>query len=257
MSKKYKDRTCVYCANCPSSTADHVVAREFFPPSLRNGLPKVPACQVCQTKKSELEGYLTAVLPFGSNHEAAKELLTTKVARRLDRNLKLRRQLRDGQENVWVQEKSGLVLPSMSLPFDGEKFVDLCEYIVRGLVWHEWAVVVPHDYAVGVLTVSDQGLAIFSKHCLSQSAHLRKSVSLANGAFEYTCNCNNEDAALSAWHIRFYGILNMGGPDGKGGLMRVQACAMTGLKAEIEKIMDGFSQLEKRQKTCGQGIWTP
>ena len=66
MSKRFRDKPCVYCLTNPSTTTgDHVFAREFFPEAARANLPKVPACESCNNEKSHLEHYLTAVLPFG------------------------------------------------------------------------------------------------------------------------------------------------------------------------------------------------
>ena len=55
MSKKFKGKLCVYCGTGESETADHVVAREFFPETHRDGLPKVPACKACNAAKAALE----------------------------------------------------------------------------------------------------------------------------------------------------------------------------------------------------------
>jgi hypothetical protein len=44
----------------------HVIAREFVLERFRDNLPAVPACSCCDTKKSALETYAMAVLPFGS-----------------------------------------------------------------------------------------------------------------------------------------------------------------------------------------------
>ena len=59
MGKGFKGKTCVYCAAAPAATMDHVFAREFFLVDRRANLPKVPACQACNSAKSGLEHYLT------------------------------------------------------------------------------------------------------------------------------------------------------------------------------------------------------
>lgn len=93
VSKKFKNKTCIYCANATSETADHVFAREFFLLNQRDGLPKVPSCQQCNKEKSDLEHYLTALLPFGGRHENAKDNLKKMVPKRLKKNKKLHREL--------------------------------------------------------------------------------------------------------------------------------------------------------------------
>jgi len=53
MSKRFKGKTCAYCAlPGASDTADHVLAREFVAVEDRGGIPKVPACAACNGKKA-------------------------------------------------------------------------------------------------------------------------------------------------------------------------------------------------------------
>jgi hypothetical protein len=122
MSKKYKDRVCAYCAESESETADHVIARAFFPEQYRGGLPKAPACEQCQGEKSRLENVFIAVLPFGSEHPLAVATLKEKGRRRLYKNAALRKKLEAGLAPLLVEHK-GLVLPSVSLPVEGEQFI--------------------------------------------------------------------------------------------------------------------------------------
>jgi hypothetical protein len=83
MSKKFRGKKCVYCCAAVSVTADHVFARELFLKSRRANLPKVPACNACNQKKSVLEHYVTTLLPFlrlelgddGAPHASAQSFL--------------------------------------------------------------------------------------------------------------------------------------------------------------------------------------
>jgi hypothetical protein len=72
MGKRYKGKTCVYCAAAGASeTGDHLLAREFVPVADRSQIPQVPACRPCNKDKSDLEHYLTAVLLFGGRQADA------------------------------------------------------------------------------------------------------------------------------------------------------------------------------------------
>jgi hypothetical protein len=102
MGKGSKGKTCVYCASAPASTMDHVFAREFFVVDRRANLPKVPACAACNGAKSQLEHYLTAVLPFGSQHADGLAHLSGMVPGRLARNQKLARRLSAGLSTLMV-----------------------------------------------------------------------------------------------------------------------------------------------------------
>jgi hypothetical protein len=240
MSKKYKEKVCAYCAESGSETADHVVAREFFPRQYRDGLPKAPACKQCQGEKSRLENVFIAVLPFGSEHPLAVATLTEKGRRRLDKNAALRKKLEAGLAPLLV-EHEGLVLPSVSLPLEGEQFIRLWAYIVRGLVWHEWKYVVPHGYCVEVLTLLDSGLDLFRQFLRMGPEH-RRLGTFAEGAFEYTCTRNGADPAFSIWHIRLYGGVNIAGVTDRGRLAPLNICALTG-PPEVKPLVERFRQL--------------
>ena len=240
MSKKYKDKTCVYCACAPSATADHVVAREFFPETHREGLPKVPACQPCNRLKSDLERRFTTVLPFGSAHEAAVTTLVNKGSRRLAKNPSLRRKLVRGMESAIVVQ-DGRPLSTIALPFDGDDFLRLCAYMIRGLVWSQWKYVVPVNYHVEAITLTDAGLPLFHQ-LLQKNPRNRCDVTLAHGALQYTCTCNSQDPAFSVWHIRFYEALNLMGTDGRGYFVPVHICGVTG-PPEVKEIMIQLKRL--------------
>ena len=97
----FKGQPCIYCLVRPSmNQGDHVFARQLFPVSERDNLPKVPCCDQCNNDKSRLEHYLVTVLPFGAQHADSLSNLKTMVPPRLVKNQRLNRELRDGQERI-------------------------------------------------------------------------------------------------------------------------------------------------------------
>jgi hypothetical protein len=246
VSKKYKDKICVYCS-ARSECADHVVAREFFPETHRDGLPKVPACLACNQAKSDLERELTALLHFGSLHEAATTTLSKDGRRRLGRNPALRTRLQDGQRRITaiIEAEPTSVL---ALPFDGTQFVNLCTFIVRGLVWHQWHHVVPAAYVVEIIPVTDRGVDFFD-HLLQMSPQLRGRKSFAKGAFEYAYTRNPQDPAFSVWRLQFYGSLNLAGVDQHGRALPVHMCALTG-PAEVKELVEQFRAIGVGNQTA-------
>ena len=121
-SKKFRDKTCVYCGReRMASTGDHVVAREFCPGTARENLPKVPACVACNNAKSKLEHYVLAVLPMGSLLPSAAAAIIEQVGPRLAKNEALRRQLASGQQMRWSRTPDGRWQESVALPFDTTK----------------------------------------------------------------------------------------------------------------------------------------
>ena len=130
MGKGFRGKTCVYCATTPAATMDHVFAREFFLVDRRANLPKVPACAACNGAKSQLEHYLTAVIPFGGQHPDGLVHLTEMVPGRLAHNQKLARRLSDGLSSTMVPSRE---TPAMTIPIDPDKVGELFALIAKWL----------------------------------------------------------------------------------------------------------------------------
>ena len=139
MSKKFKGKTCAYCAREKATTDDHVFAREFFMLADRHHLPKAPACTMCNNVKGEFEHYLTAVLPFAGRHSQALENLVSGVPGRLAKNQKLNRELVGSMKPGWIKEDNGLYQQTSIIDFDSEKLTGRLRLVGRGLAWHHWA----------------------------------------------------------------------------------------------------------------------
>ena len=204
MSKKYKGKTCVYCAVEKSTGPDHVIAREFFPKDKRGNLPKVPSCSECNNTKAKLEHYATAILPFGSKHENAEEMLKGATAKRLNKNIKLKKELKSEMGEIWVESSSSLTLPSITIPVKGDKLTQLFQMIIKGLYYHNWQMIIPKDYFVEAYTVSLRGLLFFrDKMLLKAPSNFIQNI-LGNGVFHYKCTRGNGDPGISAWEMFFY-----------------------------------------------------
>lgn len=88
MSKRWRDKPCVYCL-ARAEGDDHVIARQFFVERRRADLPKVAACRACNNEKSKLEQYLTGILPFAGRHQDARENMG-RLPARIAKNPELR-----------------------------------------------------------------------------------------------------------------------------------------------------------------------
>lgn len=230
MGKKYKGKTCVYCADAASTSPDHVFAREFFLPSERSDLPQVPACDACNRSKARLEHHLTAVLPFGGQHPAAKKNLETLVPGRLAKNLKLHRALASGSKQVWLKEDDALYQRSMSLPIAASTLVDFFSLVVRGLVWFHWKVLLTQGHVVDTLVLTDAGESFFD-NVLSMKAAERVTVDLGNSTVQYEGVQGMDDPSFTAWRISMYGGIMFGDSDNPE-LIGRHIGAMTGAKIE-------------------------
>jgi len=198
-------------------------------------MPKVPSCLRCNRAKADLERQFTALLHFGGSHEVATATLINDGDRRLNKNPMLQRKLQEGQRNVTVP-LNGELVSTIALPFEGEEFLRLCEFIVKGLVWHCWKHIIPQQYIVNVRSPTNIG-QIFFEDLLQDNPQNIHSQSFAKGAFEYRCTRHNEDKSFSVWHLRFFGDLNLAGQDSQGQPVPLQIWAITGPPG-INQILD-------------------
>jgi hypothetical protein len=214
MGKRYKDKTCVYCAGAGTSeTGDHVLARRFVPAAHRSQIPQVPACRECNKDKSDLEHYLTAVLLFGGRHADAAANLQNDGDRRLAKNQKLRRELARGSSRIWTREASGLVVHALTVPIDGEKVEKLIGFIARGLIWHHWKVVLGPDCFVDVLSLTRGGESFFARYRKMRAKH-RVRANIGNGALFYEGAQGTDKPQISVWELSILGGIEMVGADG-------------------------------------------
>lgn len=195
MSKKYKGKQCVYCVSATSATGDHVIGREFFLPNQRSGLPIVPACEPCNNRKSQLEHYLMAVLPFGGLHPDAASNLETLVRKRLLKNAKLHAELVKG-----LAQSGGT-----AIPFDSDRLTSLCALIARGLLWYHWGILLGEGFSAMASLFADSSRAFFESMISQWATPNRVEVDLGNRTFTYKgvqpANCPQ----MSIWNFSMYG----------------------------------------------------
>lgn len=213
MSKRFKGKTCVYCAaESASATGDHVFAREFFPLDARENLPKVPACQRCNNEKSKLEHYLTAVLPFGGNMAASSRILSEMVPGRLARNAKLHQHLAKNQGSILINRR-GVVQMALTVPIEADQLQGLFRYIVRGLAAHHFETILPTDYFVGVGILTGFGESLVGP-MLQRNGRAKVQGSVGGGVFKYAGVQAVDDASLTVWCFKAYGGVTFGGDPG-------------------------------------------
>ena len=205
MSKKFKGKLCAYCATAISDTQDHLFARELFLVTDRGNLPKVPACDACNGRKSQLEHYAASVLPFGGRHSAALTNLQTMIPKRLEKSKPLFRSLDAGKGDIWVQEGSGLIVPTLAIPIDGLRLKELFEFIVRGLIWHHWRIYLRPCDSTHVMFLTTEGDRQFKAGRFERKEGKRASESFGNGTVEYEGIQDPAAVRTTAWRIRLYG----------------------------------------------------
>jgi hypothetical protein len=213
MSKRYKGKTCAYCAaSGASETADHVFAREFVPVRYRSQITQVPACEKCNRRKSTIEHYLATVLPFGGRHSDANANLENDVPKRLAKNQRLQRELARGSERIWTREPAGLVVRALTVPIDDEKVERLTEYLTRGLMFHHWEVALGPDCFVDVHSLPLQE-AYFAQYRMVRGAN-RADGDIGNGALVYEGVQARDNPKISVWELSLFGGVRIAEADG-------------------------------------------
>ncbi|MGI8989197.1 MAG: HNH endonuclease [Bryobacteraceae bacterium] len=207
MSKKFKGKTCAYCARATATTDDHGFAREFFLLGDRNYLPKAPACKSCNEAKAKYEHYLTAVLPFGGRHPQAVVNLQSGVPGRLSNNWKLNKTLLGSMRPAWLREGTGLYQQTGIVDFASSKLEGLIKFIGRGLAWRHWKLYLRPDADVSVMFMPDMMSACF-KSLTGSWRNAQEGVgNLGNGTIQYMGVQAPDPPELTVWTISMYGGL--------------------------------------------------
>lgn len=226
MSKKYKGKTCVYCAKEGASfTGDHVIARSFFSETERDNLPQVPTCIKCNNQKSTLETYLTALLPQGAQHREDVSSYWEDSRKRIEKNQRLQRELKSGATIFKKTDETGNTSTNILLPIDSGKILELSKYIARGLLFHHWKKILPKNQIIKSQFASRNGDSHFSNvmeefRQSSKMANLGDilktigPVELGNQAFIYEGLFSPLDGNLSMWRLNFYRV-TLGIPEAK------------------------------------------
>jgi len=210
-SKKYRNKTCVYCGkDRASSTGDHVIAREFFPLSARANLPQVPACEKCNREKSYLEHYVLAVLPIGGRHADVGTAISEQVAPRLAKNAALVRQLAAGQRPFFVLNESRTWEAWSATPFELDKLKKLACNIAHGLAWHHWQIqLAPHAHAK-CAQMTAQGVQRYREDISGPAIGRRADGCFGDGVFTYSGAYQRTNPMRTVWEMSFFGGVEIG-----------------------------------------------
>ena len=234
-SKKYRDKLCVYCRDRNSTTADHVFPREFFQIEERDSLPKVPSCEECNNKKSQIEHYLTAVLPFGATHKNANKALSIDTAKRLSKNKKLHDSLKEMFTHKLINDSEDGVRNAMIIPINPDKIHDFCAYVGLGLLWHHWKIYLPENFSYRVFTPSGHGMKYIDS-LFNLTTELRVHEILGNKTIQYKGIASETDNGISVWAIQLLGGMTVADNDFGSVIKNSFVAVITGSEEKLEKL---------------------
>ena len=208
MAKGFANHVCVYCGqNTSTPTGDHIIPRSFLLIKDRDNIPKVPACGTCNNEKSKLEHYLATILPFGGNHEQARENLEENVPKRLDRNVKLKRLLKSSMAYDSIT-LGGDESSRLTLPFDGIKYAEFFTYVAKALCWHYWRCSIPSSHQILSQSLTPEGEVFFQNLSRLESQRTVRG-DIGGDAFSYVGKWSDTSPFISVWMFSLYGGLNV------------------------------------------------
>ncbi len=194
------------------------------------------------------------VLGFGAMHPDAKVNLDTLVRRRLENNLRLKRELEAGYD------ASG----GTTIPFDHEKLDRLFAMIAQGLAWHHWKVLLMPGFSVIASLFSDTGGPFFIQMLAGWKTPVRISQNLGNGTFVYEGAQATDVREATVWRFQMYGGIKFGGDSAVPEPASLCSAHWAGILDSAATSIDGPSSgdrvvwRERKRRVDAQiSTWTP
>jgi hypothetical protein len=99
-------------------------------------------------------------------------------------------------------------VPALTLPIDGDKIGQLFKFIVRGLVWHHWSVLLGPDIGVWAGPLNRRGVEVH-RSLLSKNTRQRAIGNLGCGTFIYEGAQGTDRPEMSVWLFSIFGGLTL------------------------------------------------
>jgi hypothetical protein len=118
------------------------------------------------------------------------------------------------QDFVAEDRLTGFLVNTLALPIDGERVEKLVGFIVRGLVFHHWGVVLGIDCFVDVFGLTKHGESFFSRFG-KMNAGDRVRGNIGDCALVYEGAQGTDNPLISIWEISLFGSMKMVGDNAK------------------------------------------
>lgn len=223
MAPKFPPGTlCVYCAETPATTTDHVPPKGFFAKGHRPDLIRVPACRGCNGSFSTEDEYARQIFTMAAG---ADDSIHVREARaRAVRSMQRpdhRRMLEATHRNFSLQSvrSNGLYRRQPAQQFDRPRISRFIARIVCALFYQRYGRILPPSHTPVVEMLQDDPLVYHP----SKRDALRRTYAAARGneehtvaddAFQYAVISDEDwgiadaDPNHTSWAILFYGCLN-------------------------------------------------
>lgn len=194
---------CVFCAERPAVTKDHVPPKGIFARPLPADLITVPACEECNKGSSKEDEEFRAMLGIrvGGWTPQGKAFWNKAALRTLRHNQRLKREVLSSARNTEVVTPGGLYLGRHFLvPWQTSSHDNTIAKITRGLYFHHFGEILAPDVSMQAYWLQDIG----DEYADVLGKLVRGSI--GENAFVYAFGRNNESAGASIWFYQFYGM---------------------------------------------------
>ncbi len=200
-SPRQKPQVCVFCAESPAVTKDHVPPKGIFERPLPNDLITVPACKECNAGSSADDEEFRAMLGVrvGGWSPKGKAFWDKAALKTLRHNERLRREILSSAKTTEVVTAGGLYLGEhLLVPWQTESHDNTIAKTTRGLYFHHFGEILTPNVSVQsywLRDVADDLTAVLGQ--------LAKS-SIGGNAFVYAFGRPDEHPEVSIWFYQFY-----------------------------------------------------
>lgn len=213
MSKRKKQAAaeahCVYCGAFGKVTEDHVIPQCLFEKPLPPDTVKVPACNLCNNKKSKDDGYLRDILVTDvstSNHPTAKAIFREKSlsAHRQNKSEFLRYAVATLRPEP-MYTPGGIYLGHVhATKIEKERLSEIIMRMVRGLYYNLYRKRIPDDYKSEVTRWDVTEPRKFNEYAAKVMPYFGEPRRIGK-VLEYGMRHVEEDPFATHWLLLFYG----------------------------------------------------
>ena len=134
---------------------------------------------------------------------------------------------------AWVPE-GGLLLPTMTIPVDWHALQVWVTFLVKGMSWHHWGVLVAADCMVDVVALPRHGEQLFER-LFGMRAAARAREEVGGGTFSYEAAQGLDNPCVSVWTFVIYGGTTLAGDPEHPEIAATKLGVLVGPRAMFER----------------------
>lgn len=137
-------------------------------------------------------------------------------------------------KRVWTREK-GLIVPTAALPLDWHKIEEWLVFVVKGLAWHHWKILIGAGCTFDVHALTQRGEALYQRLFIMRAAQRIPLQNLGAGTFSYEASQGIDTPEISVWTFSLYGGVTLADDETAPGQTVSKIGVMVGPNRVFEK----------------------